>query len=193
MPERAGRGMGKRAEMRRRIAAVAVAALCAGPAAAQVEMSVDDARGLAITLEAQGQREAAASVAGSLLANDPNDVTALIVLARVRRAGGDIDGALQAARRRTRMPRRMTNATRRRGTGRRQLHRGSRAYRAILAPPRGAGRPDRGAARGGHRELPRRAGADSVVLFARLQRGAVVEREQRVTAETIEIAGCPSC
>jgi tetratricopeptide (TPR) repeat protein len=75
------------------------ALLCAGPAAAQVELSVEDARGLAVTLEAQGQREAAASVAASLLERDPNDAAAWIVIARIRRAEGDIDGALEAARR----------------------------------------------------------------------------------------------
>jgi tetratricopeptide (TPR) repeat protein len=91
--------MGKRAEMRRRIAALAVAALCAGSAAAQVEVAVEDARGLAVTLEAQGQREAAASVAASLLERDPNDAAAWIVIARIRRSEGDLDGALEAARR----------------------------------------------------------------------------------------------
>jgi tetratricopeptide (TPR) repeat protein len=90
--------MGKRSDMRRLIAAAALAAVCAGPAAAQVEMSLEDARGLAATLEAQGQREAAASVAASLLEVDPNDASAWIVIARIRRAEGDIDGALEAAR-----------------------------------------------------------------------------------------------
>jgi tetratricopeptide (TPR) repeat protein len=85
--------------MRRYLAGLALALLCAGSAAAQVELSVDDARGLAVTLEAQGQREAAASVAASLLERDPNDAAAWIVVARIRRAEGDIDGALEAARR----------------------------------------------------------------------------------------------
>ena len=85
--------------MRRHLAGLAVALLFAGPAAAQVELSVEDARGLAVTLEAQGQREAAASVAASLLERDPTDAAALIVIARIRRAEGDIDGALEAARR----------------------------------------------------------------------------------------------
>ena len=85
--------------MRRHLAGLAVALLFAGPAAAQVELSVEDARGLAVTLEAQGQREAAASVAASLLERDPTDAAALIVIARIRRADGDIDGALEAARR----------------------------------------------------------------------------------------------
>jgi hypothetical protein len=87
------------AEIRRRFAAAATALLVAGPAAAQVQISVEEARGLAATLAAQGQREAAASVAASLLEADPNDASAWVVIARIRRAEGDIPGALQAARR----------------------------------------------------------------------------------------------
>jgi hypothetical protein len=87
------------AEIRRRFAAAATALLVAGPAAAQIQISVEEARGLAATLAAQGQREAAASVAASLLEADPNDASAWVVIARIRRAEGDIPGALQAARR----------------------------------------------------------------------------------------------
>jgi tetratricopeptide (TPR) repeat protein len=83
----------------RTLLAGVAAALLAGSATAQVALTVEEARGLAVTLEAQGQREAAASVAASLLENDPDDVAALIVLARIRRAEGDLDGALEAARR----------------------------------------------------------------------------------------------
>jgi hypothetical protein len=63
-----------------------------------VELSVEDARGFAAVLEAQGEREAAASVAASLLERDPTDASAWVVIARIRRAAGDTEGALEAAR-----------------------------------------------------------------------------------------------
>lgn len=86
--------------MKRLIAGLAAAGcLWAGSAAAQVELSVEEARGLAAALEAQGEREAAASVAGALLERDPTDASAWVVVARIRRAAGDSEGALEAARR----------------------------------------------------------------------------------------------
>jgi tetratricopeptide (TPR) repeat protein len=87
--------------MRQWIAGLAAAGALAwaAPVAAQVEMSVEEARGLAAALEAQGDRETAASIAGALLERDPTDASAWIVVARIRRAAGDTEGALEAARR----------------------------------------------------------------------------------------------
>jgi tetratricopeptide (TPR) repeat protein len=73
--------------------------LWAAAATAQENLEVQNARGLAAALEARGEREAAASIAESLLKLDPTDASAWVVIARIRRAEGDTEGALEAARR----------------------------------------------------------------------------------------------
>lgn len=86
--------------MRTVCAAIALGlSLMAGGAAAQVAVSFEEARGIAAALEAEGQRDAAGQIAAQLLAVDPDDASAWVVVARIRRAGGDWDGALDAARR----------------------------------------------------------------------------------------------
>jgi len=86
--------------MRRAVLAMAAAAvLAAGAAAAQTAVAVEDARRLAVALADQGRSEEAAEVAGALLARNPEDAAAWVVLARVRRGAGDAPGALEAAER----------------------------------------------------------------------------------------------
>ena len=85
--------------MRRFLAATALALSFSTGAAAQVEVTLEEARGLAVALEAEGQRADAEVIASALLAQDPGDAAAWVVIARVRRAEGDLDGALEAARR----------------------------------------------------------------------------------------------
>jgi tetratricopeptide (TPR) repeat protein len=82
------------------LAALALAlALAASTAAAQVEVSIPEARAIAVGLEAEGRRQEAAAIAAALLQRDPDDAVAWILVARIRRAAGDIEGALDAARR----------------------------------------------------------------------------------------------
>jgi hypothetical protein len=65
------------------------------------------------------------------------------------------------------------------GAGGGELRAGPGAAGAVLAAARRAGGPDRGAAGGRRSATSGRCGADALVLVAGLQRGAVVEREQR--------------
>lgn len=83
-----------------------IAALCvlawltsAPHAAAETRLDIPEARRLAIGLAQAGQARAAREVARVLLQRDPEDVTALIVLARAERDLGHF-GAAQAAGRR---------------------------------------------------------------------------------------------
>ena len=69
------------------------------PVAAQTALSPAEARTLAVLLADDGQEEEAAALAAALLDRDPADATAWIVLSRVRRAAGDVEGAFEAARR----------------------------------------------------------------------------------------------
>jgi hypothetical protein len=75
-----------------------VACLCTSSAAAQTDISLAQVQSAAARLEAQGQRQEAARLAAALLQRDPTDASAWVVVARIRRAAGDIDGALEAAR-----------------------------------------------------------------------------------------------
>ncbi|MGI1663073.1 hypothetical protein ACRDNQ_12590 [Palleronia sp. KMU-117] len=69
------------------------------PAAAEVEVSIPEARAIAVALEAEGRQQDAAAIAAALLQRDPDDAVAWILVARIRRAAGDVEGALDAARR----------------------------------------------------------------------------------------------
>ncbi len=81
------------------LAAAALALLCAAPATAQVEVTPEEARVLAAVLESEGRRADAGAIAAALLARDPDDAAAWVVVARIRRAEGDAAGAREAASR----------------------------------------------------------------------------------------------
>lgn len=80
--------------------AVALATLAlATVAPAETRLDIPEARKLAVVLVQAGQAEAAREVARVLLQRDPEDVTALIVLARAERDLGAFDTAQAAGRR----------------------------------------------------------------------------------------------
>lgn len=86
--------------MRQAVLAVAFAAVAwAGGAQAQTEITIEQARALAVQLVEQGRAAEAAEIAQVLVARDPEDVAGWIVLSRVRRGAGDARGALEAAER----------------------------------------------------------------------------------------------
>lgn len=74
---------------------VSLALSGAGPAQTQVI----DTRNQLVALSEAGRWDEARALAEAILAQSPNDVTALIVLSRALRAAGDHAGARQAARR----------------------------------------------------------------------------------------------
>jgi hypothetical protein len=80
-------------------ATLALLALGAAPAAAEMRLSPDEARQFAVRLAQHGQPTAARAAAEALLLRDPNDVVALIVLSRSARDLGDYAAARKAAAR----------------------------------------------------------------------------------------------
>ncbi len=92
----------KAGRMRRGILALALclqAGLAAPQAGAQERLSIEDGRKLAVALVQAGQPTAAREAARALLTRDPDDLVALLVLARAARDLGLYDEAKVAARR----------------------------------------------------------------------------------------------
>lgn len=81
------------------LGALLVALLVVAPVQAEVRLSLEQSRVLAIGLVQGGKPAAARAVALMLLRADPADVTALIVLARAARDLGQSDQAIAAGRR----------------------------------------------------------------------------------------------
>jgi len=90
--ERLGRGS------RVLAAALMVSALPFGTASGQTASSTEEQRILAFKLVSQGKITSAETVAQALLASDPGDAMALIILSRIRRASNDLTGAQDYAR-----------------------------------------------------------------------------------------------
>ncbi len=88
------------ARLRRGLAALLLGLLAAtGPLHAETRLSPDEGRQFAIQLVQNGQPTAARAAALALLARDPDDVIALIVLSRAERDLGNYAAARAAAAR----------------------------------------------------------------------------------------------